>query len=125
MAISRLIRTREDTEKLPESWHTSIEKAKEKARKFKGQVIAIDQSTSVVVGKLTEVEIDKLKYPYCRLGVSKARRYRQSGDATKMGEQELFFINKPQMVMDMKELSQRFPKIYEEVLGKIKTDAFG
>jgi hypothetical protein len=106
-------------------WNSVVEKSKEKARKFINKLVAIDQNTSVAVGKLMTVEIDRLgylKYPYCRLMLHKPIRYRMDGKLQfKMGEQELLFINKPEMVMDTNELASRFPKIYEEILPKIKT----
>ena len=46
-------------EKLPDSWNATIEKSKEKARKLINQLIAVDQVTSIIIGKLNSVEIDK------------------------------------------------------------------
>ena len=106
-------------------WNSVVEKSKEKARRMINKLVAIDQSTSVAVGKLISVEIDRLgylKYPYVKLMLHKPIRYRQDGKMQfKMGDQELVFINKPEMVMDTNELASKFPKIYEQILTKIKT----
>ena len=116
-------------EKLPDSWNATIEKSKEKARKLINQLIAVDQVTSIIIGKLNSVEIDKLwhlKYPYCRLTMSRPIRFRQDGRMQhKMADQELFFINKPTMVMSIKELETRHPKIYDTILPKIRTETWG
>lgn len=126
---SPYIRTREDAEKLPEQWYTLVEKAKEKARKLQDKVIAIDQTTSIVVGKLNSADIDKLwrmGYSYCKLNISNPSRYKMNGTfECKMGETELFFVNKPTMILTKMELADRFPQIYKEVLKKIKMDEFG
>ena len=110
---------------IPDTWYAVVDKSKEKARKLINQIVAINQSTSIVVGKLESVEIDRLwhlKYPYCRLTMRKPVRYRLDGRLEfKMGEQELLFVNKPEMVMNTAELSKTHPRIYEDILPKIKT----
>lgn len=125
MAI--FVRTRED--QLPDAWYQAVERAKEKARKFIGTVIAVDQSTSVVAGKLTAVDIDtlwRLKYPYCKLTMRRPVRYRRDGRLDcRLGDEELFFVNKPSMVLTMPELSATFPKIHMDVLGKVRMGNFG
>ena len=111
-----------------DGWYATIEKSKEKARKFLNHVVAINQTTSIVVGKLESVEIDKLfhlKYPYCKLTMRKPVRFRMDGRLEfEMGEQDLVFVSKPEMVLDIKELEKRFPRIYENILGKIKTEVW-
>ncbi|MBU5575067.1 MAG: hypothetical protein QXF15_00880 [Candidatus Aenigmatarchaeota archaeon] len=110
------------------SWYHGVEKAKEKSKKFIGKIVAVDQNTSIVVGKLINVELDKLwqfQYPYCKLQLSNPLRFRLDGLLQyKMGDFEVFFVNKPEMVMDISELSQRFPKIYENIQKFIKEQRF-
>lgn len=109
---------------LPQAWFSGIEKSKEKSRKLIKQLVGIDQNTSIVIGELASVDIDKLwqlQYPYCKLTVSNPIRFRLNGKMDhKMGDTEIFFVNKPEMVMNMSELSQRHPKIHEEAHYRIK-----
>jgi hypothetical protein len=117
-------RTRGEAELLPASWYQAIEKARTKARHLVKQIVAIDQSTSVVVGELTAVDIDMLwrpRYPYCRLTLRRPIRYKLDGKfECNLGELEFFFVSKAQMIMKMNELASRFPAIYEEAIRKIK-----
>lgn len=104
---------------LPESWYSQIEKSKEKARKLLRKVVAVDLNDSVLVGRLEDVTLDKLfklKYPFCKLTLTKAKKYNQEGKIEKQidGEQ-ICFVNKPQMILDMDDLSTRFPEIHEDV----------
>ncbi len=116
------------TREYPSNWYAGIEKSREKAKTFIGKVIAVDQNTSIVVGKLDRVEIDKLwrmNYPYCKLTVKNAFKYRKDGNFQQnMEDLNIFFVNKPEMVMPVEEFSKRFPKVYNEVLGKIKKGDF-
>jgi len=124
-----IIKTREDANKLPESWYQGIEKSKEKAEKLLHEVIAVDQTTSIIVGKLDEVSIDKLwnaKYPYCKLILKNAERYRTNGKFdTKLQDVQMCFVNKPEMIMNLEELQKRFPQIHEDVHINIKKDSYG
>jgi hypothetical protein len=110
------------------SWYQGVEKAREKAKKLIGKVIAVDQNTSIVVGRLEQVEIDKLwefQYPYCKLQLARPLRFRIDGTFQhKMGDFEFFFANKPEMVIELSELSERFPKIYEAIQEYIKNERF-
>ena len=121
---SKLIQTREDADKLPGSWYTLIEKARDKSRKLLGQVIAVHQTNVVVIGKLTQTDIERLwqvKYPYCKLVVKNGIRYRQSGEVeNKLGEEGVLWVNNPDVIMSMEELSKKFPRIHMEVLPKVK-----
>lgn len=114
---------------VPDNWYQTVEKAKTKARKLIQQTIAVDQNTSVVVGKLISVDIDTLwraKFPYCKLTVQNPVRYRTDGKfECKMGDTELFFVNKPDMVMNMAELNTRFPKVRSDAAVRLKTGEFG
>lgn len=106
------------------NWYQTVEKARVKAQKYIKQPIALFQSTSIVVGKITAVEIDRLfkqNLPYCRITLSKPLRYYTDGKFEfKMGEIELFFVNKPEMVMTLAELNTRFPNVHEHVAAKVK-----
>jgi hypothetical protein len=111
------------------AWYQTVEKARMKARKFLNQAIAVDQTTSVVVGKLVAVDIDRLwraNLPYCRLTIAKPVRYRADGKfECRMGDTELFFANKPEMIMPLVELNSRFPKIHADAANKVKTGEWG
>ncbi|MBR9682836.1 MAG: hypothetical protein GOV02_04115 [Candidatus Aenigmarchaeota archaeon] len=122
--VSSLIKTKADLDKLPASWYSGVEKSREKARKLNNKVVAVDQTTSVVVGRLIAIDIDKLwnfKYPYCKLTLRNPQRYRSNGNfECKMSEIELFFVNKPKMLLDLEELSDRHPIIYRAIRKQIK-----
>ncbi len=115
-------------EDLPDKWHANIERSKDKARKLLKQIVAVDQNTSIVVGKLTDMGIDRvwrLKFPYCKLILIKAERYRLDGKfETKFNEEQLCYINKPEMIMDLEELQKRFPEIHADVHVKMKTNSY-
>ncbi len=114
---------------MPDNWYQTVDKAKTKAKKMLQQTVAVDQNTSVVVGKLIAVDIDTLwraKFPYCRLTIENPVRYRPDGNfECKMGDTELFFVNKPDMVMNMNELNTRFPGVRAGSATKIKSGEFG
>lgn len=103
---------------IPQNWYGGVEKAKEKARKLLKKVIAIDQNTSVVIGRLSVADIDKLwrsNVPYCRLLVNDSLRFRLDGKMeAKLGSEEVFFVNKPQMVMTLDEMEKTHPKVHDE-----------
>ena len=117
------------TEGLPDKWNISIDKAKDKARKLLKQIVAIDQNTSIVVGRLNDVGLDrlwKLKYSYCKLILANAEKYRLDGKfESKIDDEQLCFINKPEMIMSLEELQRRFPEIHADVHVKMKTDTYG
>ncbi len=112
--MERIIRTNE----LPQNWYGGVDKAKEKARSLLKKIVVIDQNTSVVIGKLASVDIDKLwrsNVPYCRLLVNDSLRFRLDGKLeAKLGSEEVFFVNKPQMVMTLDEMEKTHPKIHDE-----------
>ena len=107
------------TKEVFDKWYASVEQSKQKANALLKKVVAVFQSTSIAVGKLEDVDIDrlwKLKYPYCKLSMANPVRFRLNGRFDcKLGEQELFFVNKPEMIISMEELSDRHPEIYKEV----------
>ncbi|MFH1473577.1 MAG: hypothetical protein ABIE55_01655 [Candidatus Aenigmatarchaeota archaeon] len=114
---------------LPDNWYSAIEKSKEKARKLLNQVIAVDLNTSIVVGRLEDVSLDKLfriQYPFCKLTLSMSKKYRidEKLDKSSAGDQ-IAFVNKPRMIMDMTELSTKFPRIHEDTHVDIKRGRFG
>jgi hypothetical protein len=112
---------------LPGNWYASIEKSKEKARKLLKKVVALDMNDSIVIGVLEDVMIDKLfrvQYPFIKVTLQKVKKYDTKEKLiTKMDEQ-IFFINKPQMIMDVKEISGRFPNIFEDVNVEMKKGVY-
>lgn len=117
-----------EKEKLPESWYSQIEKSKEKARKLLKKVVAIDLSDAILVGKLDDITLDKLfksNYPFCKLTLTKAKKYSIDGKLTKqIDDEQICFVNKPQMILDMDELAKRFPEIHADVHVDIKRERF-
>ena len=117
-----------EREKLPESWYSQIEKSKERARKLLKKVVAIDLNDAVLVGKLDDVTLDKLfksNYPFCKLTLTKAKKYNADGKLEKQIEgEQICFVNKPQMILDLQELSSRFPEIYEDIHIEIKKGVY-
>jgi hypothetical protein len=113
--------------KLPDAWYASIEKSKEKARKLLKKVVALDMNDTIVVGVLEDVMIDRLfrvKYPFIKLTLEKVKKYDAKEKLiTKMDEQ-IFFINKPKMIMDIREISERFPNIYEDFHVEMKKGVY-
>ena len=114
---------------LPDNWYSAIEKSREKAKKLMNQVIAVDLNTSIIVGRLEEVSLDKLfriQFPFCKLTLSNSKKYRtdEKLDISSLGDQ-IAFVNKPQMIMDMTELSTKFPQIHEDTHVDIKRGRFG
>ncbi|MFH0928915.1 MAG: hypothetical protein V1818_01000 [Candidatus Aenigmatarchaeota archaeon] len=113
---------------MPEKWYSSIEKSREKANKLLRQVIAVDLNTSVLVGKLDDVSLDKLfriQYPFCKLTMSKAKKYDSNSRLeTSQESDQIAFVNKPQMILDMQELSSRFPEIHADTHVDIKRGRF-
>jgi hypothetical protein len=121
------IKTRGDMDKIPENWYMGIERSRKKANALIKKIVAVDQSTSIVVGKLENVELDRLwrlKFPYCKLVLRNAVKFNRDGNFNKMDDTELMFVNKPKMVLDLAELQERYPKVFEEVDIMIKTDKF-
>jgi len=118
-------RTRDD---MPNNWFKNVEIAKERAYGMLRKVAAIHQTSSVIVGKVTGAEIDKLwkaNFPYCKISMEKAFRFSVSGalEAT-LGNDGVFWVNTPEHILTMDELSRKFPKVYSEVLPKIKTNVW-
>jgi len=112
---------------LPDAWHSNIEKSKEKARKMLKKVVAVDLNTSILIGILEDVMVDKLfrlKYPFCKLTISKVKRYGVNEKLESKEDEQICFVNKPQMILDMKELSAKFPEIYEDVHVEMKKGVY-
>jgi len=113
---------------LPEGWYTNIERSREKANKLLNQVIIVDLNTSLVVGKLQSVSLDKLfrlSYPFCKLTLNKAKRYGVDGKYESGSEtDQVCFINKPQMILDLDEFSRKFPDLHEDISVEIKRGRF-
>lgn len=115
-------------EKLPEGWYSRIEKSREKSKKLLNQIVAVDLNTSIVVGKLEDVMLDKLfrlKYPFCKLTLSRATRFSIDGKFESSSDtDQVCFINKPQMLMDLDELSGKFPNLHRDIHIEIKKGRF-
>ncbi len=115
-------------EKLPEGWYTRIEKSREKSKKLMNQLVAVDLNTSIVVGKLEEVMLDKLfrlKYPFCKLTLSRAKRFSIDGKFESGTEtDQVCFINKPDMLMDFDEFSRKFPNLHRDIHVEIRKGRF-
>jgi hypothetical protein len=113
---------------MPNNWFKNVEIAKERAYGMLRKVAAIHQTNSVIVGKVTGAEIDKLfnaNYQYCKITMDKAFRFSVNGtlEAT-LGNDGVFWVNTPDHILTMDELSRKFPKVYSEVLPKIKTNVW-
>lgn len=110
---------------MPDKWYKKIELARERARAFEKKLVALHQTNSVVVGRLTTANIDRLwqvKYPYCKITMKKAFRFSVNGNLeANIGDDGVFWVNSPDTILTMDELSRKFPKVYREVLPKIKT----
>ncbi|MBU3896971.1 MAG: hypothetical protein KJ697_03515 [Nanoarchaeota archaeon] len=96
-----------------------VEKTKMKARSFIKKIIIISQSTSLIVGKLQSADIDKMgatNYPACKLTVFKPKRY-SIGNTFQfnMEDQGIYFVNKPEMIMTLDEISDKYPEIFREI----------
>jgi hypothetical protein len=103
---------------LPQTWHASIEKSKEKARKLLRKVVALDMTDSIVIGVLEDVMVDKLfrvQCPFIKLTLQKVKKYDTKEKLINKIDEQIFFINKPQMIMDVKEIADRFPEIFQDV----------
>ena len=115
-------------EALPESWYSQIEKSKERARKFLKKVVAIDLNDAIIVGKLDDVTLDKLfrlKYPFCKLTLTKTKKYNIEGKLEKQIEgEQICFVNKPQMILDMDELSKKHPEVFQDTHVDIRRGRF-
>lgn len=121
------INTKEDMDKIPENWYMGIERSRKKANALIKKIVAVDQATSIVVGRLENVELDRLwrlKFPYCKLVLRNVVKFNKNGNFNKMDDTELMFVNKPKMVLDLAELKEKYPKVFEEVDIMIKTDKF-
>lgn len=125
MALSKLVREKDDY-KLPDNWYTSVEKAKHKAGKFLKKVAAVEQTSSVVVGKFSVVDIDRMfqsRFPYCKIMMDGAVRFRPDGGVqAKIGDIGMFFVSKPEVILSLDELAKRYPKVHDEVMAKLKAE---
>ena len=113
---------------MPTNWFKNVEIAKERAYGMIKKVVAIHQTNSIIVGKVTGAEIDKLfnaNYPYCKINMEKAFRFSVNGslEAT-LGNDGVFWVNTPDTIMTIDELSRKFPKVYLEILPKVKTNTW-
>ena len=118
----------EDYSKLPNGWYSKIEKSREKANSLMNQLIAVDLNTSIVVGVLQDVSIDKLfrlKYPFCKLTLIKSKRFNIDGKfESSTNTDQVCFVNKPGMIMELDELSNKFPNLHKDIHIEIKKGTY-
>lgn len=103
---------------LPNGWHANIEKSKEKARKLLKKIVIVEINNAIILGTLEDVSIDKLfklKYPFCKLTVTQVKKYDMNEKIEAKLDEQILFVNKPEMILDMKELAKKFPNIYQDV----------
>jgi hypothetical protein len=125
--VVNIIKTRSGMETVPPNWYAGVEKSKDKARRLQGKLVAINNNTSIVIGRLIAVDIDRLwrqNFPYCKVTLQSPQRYRNTGALEcNMGENEVFFLNKPEMILSLEELSNFNPGLYTTIHKKIKIDS--
>ena len=113
-----------DYTKLPNGWYSKIEKSREKANNLMNQIVVVDLNTSIVVGVLESVMLDKLfrlKYPFCKLTLSRAKRFNIDGKFESSSQSDqVCFVNKPEMIMELRELSEKFPNLHKDIHIEIK-----
>ncbi len=89
--------------------------------------MAVDLNSSIIIGRLEDVMIDRLfrlKYPFCKLTLKKAKRYNINEKLEAKLEDQVCFVNKPQMILDMQELSTKFPNIHEDIHVEIRKGVY-
>lgn len=82
------------------------------------KVAAIEINNSVMVGTIEDVSIDKLfklKYPFCKIIITNIKKYKMDEKLDTKIDEQILFVNKPEMILDLKELSTKYPSIYEDV----------
>ncbi len=95
-----------------------VEKAKEKARKLLNKIIVVYQTTSVSVGILKEVGIEKLwsiRIPYCKLSIEKFTKFDLEGKKLYSTDEEIIYINNPDFILSLEELEKANEKLYKKV----------
>jgi len=122
--------SRDNTDELkaPEKWYSSIEKSRQKAQTLLKDLVAVHLNTSIVVGVLDEISIDRLSrisYPFCKLTLTKTQKFSLDGKLESKKDTQLCFVNKPEMIMEIADLQKEYPEIHEEVHIQIKKNAFG
>ncbi|MFH0830195.1 MAG: hypothetical protein V1887_03480 [Candidatus Aenigmatarchaeota archaeon] len=124
MAASRYVSYARAPEGATDDWYRNVEKAKEKARRFNNMIMGIDQKSSVIVGIVTAVDIDRLwqfKYPYCKVSMVKAVRFAPNGfTEANLGDTGVFWLNNPDNVLPLDELVKKYPRVHAEVQMRIK-----
>ena len=95
---------------------TNVEKTKEKAKKLQGEIAGIYQTTSILVGKVEEVKLEKLWNTgilFCRIRLKNVRKFDLEGNLISQSEEELIYVNKPEFILDLKELEKANPKVFK------------
>ena len=97
----------------------NVEKAKEKARKLIGELTGIYQTTSILIGKITEVKLEKLwsiKILFCRIRLKNVKKFDLEGDLISQSDEELVYVNRPEFILTLEELEKANKKVYESFL---------
>ncbi len=97
-----------------------VEEAKEKAKKLKGSIIAVYRTTSIVIGKLEEVKIEKLwstQVPFCRLRLKKVKKFDLEGRLIGESEEDFVYVNKKEFIFSLEELEKANKKVYKSFLN--------
>jgi len=102
---------------IPVEWHTSVERAREKAKTLLENFIAVYQTNFIVTGILKEVGIERLwslKYPYCKLKLDCVKKFDLEGKQVSESDEETVFVNKPEFIFSKEELKNANKKVYEK-----------
>ncbi len=98
---------------------TSVEKAKEKARKLLDQYAGIYQTNFILLGKIKEVKLEKMwsiGILFCRIRLKNVRKFDLEGKLVSQSEEELVYVNKPEFVLSLEELEKANQKVYRAFL---------
>ncbi|HIQ49954.1 MAG TPA: hypothetical protein EYH56_02035 [Nanoarchaeota archaeon] len=99
---------------------TNVEKAKEKAKKLKGEIAGIYQTTSILVGKVEEVKLEKLwsmGILFCRIRLKNVKKFDLEGNLISQTEEELIYVNKPEFIFSLKELEKANQKVFKSFIS--------
>lgn len=111
-------------EQVPAAHNREVEKAKTKARSLIKKVVVIFQGTSIIIGRLDAADLDKMgptHFPSCKLSVTKPKRYSiENTFQFKIEDQGIYFVNKPEMIMNLEEIAEKYPEIFREVHVNIR-----
>lgn len=101
---------------------TDVERAKEKARKLEGEIAGIYQTTSILIGKVKEVKLEKLwsmGILFCRIRLKNVKKFDLEGKLISQSEEELVYVNRPEFILDLKELEKANPKVFKSFIESL------